>query len=260
MTVSDEELEAEGYSIEEFIAHWEYENKWMQQHKFFQHFQLTSDTLQQWWSIKDLHEFCLKACAIYATVEIPFERELAEYLWNKWFRQGKTPCRFGNFFARFVGSYNPGSPKTIPELLDAHQRICAQVLLRQGTLCPQDEKPAPLRVDDRLDDPYENHENYILNPIFHAVFIVLDTTVPLGPSPGTWRSRAQDDPDFAADTPVLLVRTGVYHDLRTGPIDFASIEVTSEMVDGNENVRRITLCGAVGFVLDLQRRNAETHT
>ncbi|KAL9609355.1 MAG: hypothetical protein Q9167_005863 [Letrouitia subvulpina] len=260
MTVSDGEIEAEGYSIEEFIAHWEYENKWMQQHKFFQHFQLTPETLQQWWSIKDLHEFCLKVCAIYATVNIPFERELAEYLWNKWFRAGETPCRFGNFFARFVGSYNPESPKTVPKLLDAHQRICAQVLLRQGTLCAQDKKPAPLRVEDRLESPYENHENYILDPVFHAVFIVMDTTVPLVPSSSTWQLRARDDPDFAADTPVLLVRTGVYHDLRTGLVDFASIEAISEEVDGSENVRRINLSSAVDFVLDLHRRNTKAHT
>ncbi|KAI4126770.1 MAG: hypothetical protein LQ338_003588 [Usnochroma carphineum] len=116
-----EEFKAEGLTEEELLAHWEWDNKLLQPQKFCQHFNLTPAILEKRWPLKDVHEFCLKLCAIYATVKIAFQRELAEYLWAKWFRRGDTPCRFGNFFARFVGAYEPGSPKTVSELLEAHR-------------------------------------------------------------------------------------------------------------------------------------------
>ena len=34
---------------------------------------------ENWWSLKDVHDFCLKLCAMYATVDIAFPKELAEY-------------------------------------------------------------------------------------------------------------------------------------------------------------------------------------
>ncbi|KAL8714434.1 MAG: hypothetical protein Q9220_001767 [cf. Caloplaca sp. 1 TL-2023] len=247
-----EEWAAEGWTEEKLIEYWEWNNRSWQPHKFVQHLRLTPDILEQWWPLKDMHEFCLKLCAIYATVDISFQRELAEYLWSKWYRQGR-PCQFGNAFARFIGSYYERSPKTIEELLVAHRCICAQVLLRQVILNGDDEKAAPESVDDRAEDPYENHENYHLEPIFHALFIVIDTLPPRN----AFRDREPGDRDFVADTPVLLVRTGEHHDLKTGPIDFAPVEAVSEELAGNKDVRRINLRAAVDFVLELERQNNE---
>ncbi|KAL8909962.1 MAG: hypothetical protein Q9171_004728 [Xanthocarpia ochracea] len=221
-----EEFKAEGLTEEELLAFWENDNKQLQPHKFHNHFHLNPNILQKWWPLKDIHEFCLKHCAIYAIVKISFKPELAEYLWTKWFRKD-TPCRFGNFFARFVGAYNPESPKMVPELLEAHRY--------------------------RAYDVYEDHENYRLEATFHAVFIIMDIVPPLD----SYHKRSLKDRELAAATPVLLVRTGEFHDLRTGPVDFASIETVSEEVDGNANVRRILLGHAVDFILDLQRRNSE---
>ncbi|KAL9025592.1 MAG: hypothetical protein Q9196_005611, partial [Gyalolechia fulgens] len=68
---------------------------------------------------------------------------------------------------------------------------------------------------------------------------------------------SREDREFVAATPVLLVRTGGFHDVRTGPVDFASIETVSEEVGGNANVRRILLGYTVGFILDLHRRHSE---
>lgn len=254
MTVTFEEFEAEGISRDFLLARWESENKRLQPWKFNTHFTLDPETLQRWWPLRDVHEFCLKLCAIYATVSIAFRWELAEYLWARWF-QPDMPCRFGNFFARFVGCYSPDSPKTVSELLDAHRCICAQVLLRQVTLHPADDRSSEQTVDGRAEDPYENHENYKLEALFHAIFIVIDTIPPLN----SYRTRARDDREFVAATPVLLVRTGEFHDLKTGPIDFAPIESLSEEVDGNPHVRRINLGDAVDFILDLQRRNSDVH-
>lgn len=250
MTVTMEEFEAEGLSKDEMIEHWEWNSKSWQPAKFVQH-HLAPVSLDLWWPLKDVHDFCLKLCAIYATVDIAFPRELAEYLWTKWYRPGETPCRFLNFFARFVGSYKPGCPKTIADLLDAHHRICAQVLLRQVTLTGDDDKPKPLAADDRADNPYEDHENYKLEPTFLAIFIVMDTLPPLN----SCHDRDPSDRDFVSVTPVLLVRTGEYQDLRTGPVDFAPIREASEEVDGNADVRRIALGDAVDFILDLERQN-----
>ena len=248
-----EEWKAEGLTEEELLAFWENDNKQLQPHKFVNLFHLTPDILQKWWPLKDIHEFCLKHCAIYATVKISFQPELADYLWNKWFRKD-TPCRFGNFFARFVGAYKPESPKTVAELLEAHRCICAQVLLRQVTVNAHDIRPyRPMAIDDRAYDVYEDHENYRLEATFHAVFIIMDIVPPLD----SHHKRSLEDREFAAATPVLLVRTGEFHDLRTGPVDFASIEALSEEVDGNANVRRTLLGHAVDFILDLHRRNSE---
>ncbi|KAI4147080.1 MAG: hypothetical protein LQ341_001883 [Variospora aurantia] len=260
MTVTVEELEAEGWPEAEQIAHWEYNNKGMQSHMFAVHFHLTPLSLHRWWPLKDVHAFCLKLCAIYATVSLGGARELCIYLWTKWFRQGVTPCRFENFLARYVGSYKPESPKSIPELLDAHRRICSQVLLRQVTLTAEDKplKPLPQTVDDRLDNRYVNHENFHLEALFHALFIVIDTK-PRQSSRCrlTYDERLREDTEILTALPVLLVRTGEFHDLRMGPIDFAAIESVSEMVDGNKDVRRIALGDAVDFVLELHRQNTE---
>ncbi|KAL8787432.1 MAG: hypothetical protein Q9213_002209 [Squamulea squamosa] len=248
MTVSFEEFEAEGLTRKEMLEYWEWDNKSWQPHKFRGHLHLTPTMLEQWWPLKDVHGFCMKICAIYATVNMYFERELAEYLWTKWFRPGETPCRFGNFFARYVGSYKSECPKTVADLLDAHRRVCAQVLLRQITLAAHDDKPKPSTIDERANNnPYEDHENYSLEATFHSIFLVMDTLPP--------RKRHSADQDFLAATPVLLVRTGEYHDLRTGPVDFAPIQAVSEEIDGNANIRRIALGDAVDFLLELHRQN-----
>ncbi|KAL8705558.1 MAG: hypothetical protein Q9201_001336 [Fulgogasparrea decipioides] len=253
MALTIAESEAEGWTRDALTESWELGNKGMQPHKFTQHFHLTDAKLQQWWPLVDVQEFCLKLCAIYATVEIAFERQLAEYLWTKWFRKGK-PCRFGNFFARYVGSYKPESPKTVPELLEAHRRICAQVLLRQVTLSTKDLDPMrPMTVLDRVQHSYENHENYRLEAIFQAIFVIMDTLPPFN----SIHNRDPRDREFAAATSVILVRTGIFHDLRTGPINFAPIDAVSEVVDGNMDLRRIALGDAVDFILDLHNQNSD---
>lgn len=261
MTVTVEEMVAEGWPEDEQIAHWEYNNSGLQQHRFGGlHFLLTEQSLHQWWPLKELHEFCLKLCAIYATVTIPTARELSMYLWDKWFQPGVTPCRFENFFARFIGSYEPESPKTISKLLDAHRHICSQVLLRQGTLTAQDKplQPLPQDIGSRVDNRFENHENYRLEALFHAVFIVMDTKPPTKAAHKRTRDeQLHDVKEALAATPVLLVRTGEYHDLRTGPVNFAPIETISEEVSENADVRRIALGDAVDFILELHRQNTE---
>ncbi|KAL8846313.1 MAG: hypothetical protein Q9221_008596 [Calogaya cf. arnoldii] len=246
-----EEFEAEGLSKDEMTKHREWNNKSWQPGKFVQH-RLTPISPHQWWPLQDVHDFCLKLCSIYATVKINFPKELAEYLWTKWYRPGETPCRFLNFFARFVSFDKPEYPKTIPDILDAHRCIYSQVLLRQVTLTSYDDKPKPLTVDSRADNLQENHENYKLEPTFLALFIVLDTEPLMKSQP----ARGDYDPDFPAVTSALLVRTGDYRDLRTGPVDFTPIYEVSEEVDGNPDVRRIALGDAVEFVLDLEMQNS----
>ena len=255
MTITIEELEAEGAVREELFDLWEAENKRLQPWKFDIPFKLTLGTLQQWWPLKELHEFCLKLCAIYATVDIAFPQELAQYLWAKWFQPG-TCCRFGNFFAKYVASFLPESPRTVAELLIAHRCICAQVLLRQLTLQAADDTPRRMTFNARTQNPCEDHENYTLEALFQAVFIVIDTLPPLN----SCRTRSRYDIDFVADTEVLLVRTGEYHDLRTGPIDFGPVESMSEEVDGNGDVRRVKLGDAVDFILELERLNTDGHS
>lgn len=53
------------------------------------------------------------------------------------------------------------------------------------------------------------------------------------------------------------MRTGEYHDLRTGPIDFGPIESVSEEANRNADVRRIKLGDAVDFILEVQRCNTD---
>ena len=119
------------------------------------------------------------------------------------------------------------------------------------TLAGEDKKPKPLTVDDRADTPYKDHENYSLEPIFFAIFIVIDTIRSLN----ACHHRILSDRDFISVMTVLLVRIGGYHDLETGPVDFASICAVSEEVGGNPNVRRLALVDAVDFVLALERQN-----
>ena len=257
MTVTAEELEAEGWPINEQTAHWENDNRGLQQHKFTSAshlcFHLTQKTLREWWPLSHVHDFCLKLCAIYATVDFAFGRELALWLWSKWYQPGIL-CRFGNFFAKLIVCHHPDSPKGIPDLLEAHRRICAQVLLRQLTLTPNDYQPLPEKIDDRIDSLHENHENYRLEDTFHAVFIVIDENLP----DEEFLHRVRNDTDALGRMSVLLVRTSESHDLKTGPVDFSSIESVSEEFNGNADVRRIALGDAVDFILALHRRNNDT--
>lgn len=159
---------------------------------------------------------------------------------------------FFKFFARLIGSYRPGCPKTIDDLLDTHRRICAQVSLRKITLAGEDKKPNPLTVDDRANTPHEDDENYRLEPTCFAIFIVMDTI----PSLNACHHRNLSDRDFISILTVILVRTGEHHDVETGPMDFASIHAVSEEVDGNPDVRRLALVNAVDFILASERQNS----
>lgn len=107
-----------------------------------------------------------------------------------------------------------------------------------------------------MDDRYENHENYRLEALFHALFIVMDTPVHRAHK-RSGEEQKQADEEIIANASVLIVRTGEYHDLRTGPVDFAPIDNMSEQVDENGDVRRIALGDAVDFVLELHKQNTE---
>ncbi|KAL8966279.1 MAG: hypothetical protein Q9197_006075 [Variospora fuerteventurae] len=116
--------------------------------------------------------------------------------------------------------------------------------LDQVTLTAEDKplKPLPQTVDDRLNNRYVNHENYHLEALFHALFIIIDTVPRQGSRPVlTYDERVREDTEILTALPVLLVRTGEFHDLRMGPIDFAAIETVSEMVDGNKDAELIAL-------------------
>ena len=133
---------------------------------------------------------------MYATVDIAFPKELAEY------NNGGT-ADFSTSSLDCLVLTVRDAPKTIAGLLDAHRRICAQVLPRKITLTGKDNKPEPLTVDARADNPYEDHENYKLEPIFFAIFIVMDTI----PSLNACHHRIFSNRDFISVTTVLLVRT-----------------------------------------------------
>lgn len=100
----------------------------------------------------------------------------------------------------------------------------------------------------RSDTLHENHENYKVEDTFHALFVVIDTIFP----GNAFRVRDRNDQDFPGRTSVQLVRTG---DLRTGRVDFSSIESVSKEVDGNMDVRRIALGDAVELILGSHRQN-----
>ena len=253
MTITIEEwLSLVDWDRAQLLNHWEWDTKSWQVHKFARPLRLNKVTLQQRWSIKDVHDFCLKVCAIYATVDGGHDPSgLSQYLWDRWFQPGGTPCRFGNAFARYIRAWDPDSPKTVSELLDSHRKICNQVRFRQITLSgDDDDRPLPQTLDQRAEDPYENHENYRLEASFPAAFIVMDEKCPLNAD-----SSSSKDRWLFGETQVLLVSTGDHHDLKNGPIDFAPIADVSEIVDGNEHVRRISLDKAVDFLMGLYQEN-----
>ena len=250
MTITIEEWRSlANYSKEDLLKHWEWDNGAQQQHKFSMPFRLTDSALHERWPIEDVHDFCLKACAIYATVNHD-PRELAQYLWDKWFRPGESPCRFGNAFARYIRAWDSDSPKTLPELLDAHRKICAQVLERQIVLTSEDDKPKPQSLDQRAEDPYENHENYMLEASFRAFFIVMDTNAPPSPNLGSSKRRWLFD-----DAQVLLVRSGSSNDLVTAQGDCTPLEAEFQENYGTGNMWRVSLGKAVSFLMELHHRN-----
>ena len=216
-------------------------NRKMQQ-EFYRHpFVLTTTSQNERWPLEQLHDFCWKACAIYDLVKlsVPARAMLFNYVWSRWFIKGETACEYGNNFAKYIGCWEPTSPKTIPAIMKAHQAICAQVSHRTEVL---DEKDSNTKHHCHANVDY--HAGYKLQPAFQDIIMIIDEE-PLLEREGTWANWEGQS--------ILLVRAGYPYDSGLGPVAFHPVDSGSQL-EGDENVRNISFGKAMDIVLGLQRR------
>ncbi|KAL6891399.1 hypothetical protein HDV57DRAFT_513809 [Trichoderma longibrachiatum] len=88
-----------------------------------------------------------------------------------------------------------------------------------------------------------DHQHYVLQPLFQALLLVLNPT--------DWNG---EDSSSIEKIPVILIRTGVEDGLRE-PITFEPIADKIDAYIG-ENTIRTTVEAAIGFVMDLETREA----
>ncbi|CAF9912597.1 hypothetical protein IMSHALPRED_000358 [Imshaugia aleurites] len=204
-----------------------------------------------------LGKFCNKPTTLYWAHSAQRNDRCPRYIWGciykEWFRchDYKPRMDFEHFFANPVRITSTG-PTTIFDILETHEYLHNQTSLlldkiRRGEL----EKS---RMSACL-----SPQNYKLSPTCRAIIIVLDKL-----------ASREDDKFFSGGyisldeevqkQNVLMVRTGDESGL-SEPINFESVRERALPLarpdlnphDGIEAIR-VTLATAVGFVVDLQRR------
>jgi hypothetical protein len=94
-------------------------------------------------------------------------------------------------------------------------------------------------------DVVQNYRHYVLQPLFRALFIVVDS-----------KDYAKQNSASVGDMSVLVVRTGIEDGL-SAPITFESIKDKIETSDeGESTIIKTKLETAVSFVISLEAREA----
>ncbi|KAI9653898.1 MAG: hypothetical protein M1831_005583 [Alyxoria varia] len=125
-------------------------------------------------SLAECHNFCGKAAAMYATVDIDHVQVgMLNTLYPTWFSIVKiedTPARnYAQFAMKFIASYYEDSPKTLAAIIKAHDALVKQVEsgLSQGiTGTPEQFTYA---------DDIKHHGHYKLLPTLKDVLVICDS-------------------------------------------------------------------------------------
>ncbi len=201
-------------------------------------------------SFRDFIDTCNKSVPIYipdSTNSRILHIVLHNYVYRRWFRPYRSEIERQRFICKFVDTIDLpeeviASQSTIDSFIAANRAVCAEVeacrarcnelVASRGTL--QDEGGTYL-------DP----QFHILQPLFQALLIIISSAEYDG-----------EDSGNIGRIPVLLVRTGVEAGL-SAPITFDPI---ADKVEGylgaTSHVVKTSLETAIGFVLDLESREA----
>ncbi|KAH6962201.1 hypothetical protein BKA56DRAFT_499075 [Ilyonectria sp. MPI-CAGE-AT-0026] len=169
---------------------------------------------------------------------------LNRWLYRTWFQPCKSEVEYGRFIASVM------TPTHIPQDID-FRGLVKDLTSLSAALCAQIEQVhqkkkgfkqaqkryGPETFDEAKD---ENQDNYIIQPLFRAMAIVLLT--------GNFNMEVSD----MGQVPVLVVLTGVEDGL-SAPISFEQIAHKAEAYISNSAIQ-VSLETAVSFVMDLENR------
>lgn len=174
------------------------------------------------------------------------------WLYRQWFKPYETDIEYGRYVAKSI-SLVWDADTTRPALTDIagfHTNLCEDLSADIFSRLPESTKASEKwqRGNDEPGTVFSRR--YILQPLFKAVFIVLDQT--LGPTEGPLA------PDDIGNIPASLVRTGCTEGL-SGPISFDGIHCDRHVLPrlnskGIMDIVRTTLKTAVQFIIGLENR------
>ncbi|KAF8453717.1 hypothetical protein BDZ91DRAFT_802141 [Kalaharituber pfeilii] len=164
---------------------------------------------------------------------------LQRFILGAWYQPDETEWQYNNYLVKVVACWKEGCYKTIPEILQAHRLLCKQVSARTG---PGTAAIATQHADGkRTKYLHENHEEWVLLPLFHEVIIVVDK----------WEWWAHG---------VLLIAvppTPVYGEesrLKSGPVDLSFLDGEEGTKKLGQGMYRVRVERAVEVVMELQEK------
>lgn len=184
------------------------------------------------------------------------------WLYRQWFRPYESDIEHGRYVAKsmsLVWDAETGKP-TITDLVAFHTNLCQDLSNDIFTRLPPEVLDTKLIAGSKAVEKWPSgredllatlSQRYVLQPLFQAVFIVMDQT--LGPTEGPLTSND------IGDIPVSLMLTGCTKGL-SGPISFDSLYRNGYVLSALSNSAstvdgvRVTLKNAIQFIIDLENR------
>ena len=145
-----------------------------QQRRDWNHPPLTLGVPTNTLSIRQCHDFCWKTCALYMTQNIGGgSDDLINYIWVKWFQGDATNIEYDNFIIKHVEAHTPKSPKSLPEMIEAHLAICLQVQRQLLDIQPFNPATSDYYLS-HADLHLKYNARYKFLSSFRKVFIIVD--------------------------------------------------------------------------------------
>ncbi|OTA05367.1 hypothetical protein A9Z42_0060320 [Trichoderma parareesei] len=162
---------------------------------------------------------------------------LNNYIYRRWFKPYRSEIEYGRFITKFIALRNTDtpSPAILQSIKSLNEAVSAEI--RERRLGYDREIATGTAGSDVVAD----HQNYVLQPLFQALLLVLNPT--------DWNG---EDSSSIGKIPVILVRTGVEDGL-SEPISFEAIADKIDAYVGEDAIRT-TVETAIGFVMDLEAR------
>ncbi|KAL7892193.1 hypothetical protein HDV63DRAFT_415459 [Trichoderma sp. SZMC 28014] len=165
---------------------------------------------------------------------------LYNYLYPRWFKPFQSEIEHGRFLTKFIAPREVkicSRPITtsLESFIALHKTICKNVHKRRG------EYAAAITSGVKDYSIVENHQSYVLQPLFEALILIIH--------PQDWKG---ENSSLIGRLPVTMARTGVESGL-SSPITFEPIADKIDEYIGEVAVKT-SLETAITFVMELEAR------
>ncbi|EEU41306.1 uncharacterized protein NECHADRAFT_83239 [Fusarium vanettenii 77-13-4] len=223
------------------------------------------------WAVRHILDYHNKSTAIYLLDPQRQGSDLLNGIWKfvdiwlyrQWFKPYETDIEYGRYVGKSIslGWDTDTARPTLTDIAGFHTNLCQDLSADIFSRLPDDllevrGLSSPTNASEKWQDGKGDRlvalsRRYILQPLFKAVFIVLDQT--MGPTEGPLT------PNDIGDIPVSLVRTGCTEGL-SSPISFDAIHHDQRVFlgfgnsDGTIDSVQTTLKAAIQFIIGLENR------